>query len=354
MTTQHDEEHRRSGGLRGAVNELFGRGDRDDTRDDDHLRHEGETVRPDSADRTDPAYADDPGLGRDPAQAQYAGDTRQAQYGDARHDGRVGDERSAAETTPNAQYGDAPVGNPVAPQGQYAGEQQTTYGGEMRGDTATAEHVRQGGDPTAQGQVQHGGEFQGDPNLPGHAQYDTGQAQDTRTMHEGLRDDVRSDTRDDVHSGPQGDVRDHIRDDLAAGDPATASTAGTAAGTTDDLGRDTQARDAGSTPAAAGRHEHATGASDDDGDRAQLVAPDRAESYGSRWDSVKGEFVDEPRRAVADADALVGELLDELQELFRAQRAEIEHGLDNDEASTEDLRVALRRYRSFFDRLLSI
>ena len=77
-------------------------------------------------------------------------------------------------------------------------------------------------------------------------------------------------------------------------------------------------------------------------------------SYSARWDSVKGEFVDEPRRAVADADALVGELLDELQELFKQQRTQIEQGLDADETSTEDLRLALRRYRSFFDRLLSI
>jgi hypothetical protein len=92
---------------------------------------------------------------------------------------------------------------------------------------------------------------------------------------------------------------------------------------------------------------------DEDGNAA-LVSADRAESYGSRWNSVKGEFVDEPRRAVADADALVGELLDELQELFKAQRSDIERGLDADETSTEDLRLALRRYRSFFDRLLSI
>ena len=97
-----------------------------------------------------------------------------------------------------------------------------------------------------------------------------------------------------------------------------------------------------------------TSSADGDEERAALVTRDRAESYSARWDSVKGEFVDEPRRAVADADALVGELLDELQELFKQQRTQIEQGLDADETSTEDLRVALRRYRSFFDRLLSI
>jgi hypothetical protein len=87
--------------------------------------------------------------------------------------------------------------------------------------------------------------------------------------------------------------------------------------------------------------------------RERLVPRDRADAYGSRWDAVKGTFVDEPRQAVAEADQLVGELLDELQALFRKQRQSLEHGLDADETSTEDLRLALRRYRSFFDRLLS-
>ena len=86
----------------------------------------------------------------------------------------------------------------------------------------------------------------------------------------------------------------------------------------------------------------------------RLVTAERAQSYSARWDQVKGEFVDEPRRAVVKADALVGELLDELGQLFTQQRRGIEQDLDNDEVSTEDLRVALRRYRSFFDRLLSV
>jgi hypothetical protein len=50
---------------------------------------------------------------------------------------------------------------------------------------------------------------------------------------------------------------------------------------------------------------------------------------------------------------LVGEVLDELEELFRRQRADLEHGLDSDQTTTEDMRQALGRYRSFFDRLLS-
>jgi hypothetical protein len=96
------------------------------------------------------------------------------------------------------------------------------------------------------------------------------------------------------------------------------------------------------------------GAHAQDGQRARLVPEDHAASYASRWDAIKGTFVDEPREAVAQADALVGELLEELETLFREQRREIEQGLDADETSTEDLRMALRRYRSFFDRLLAL
>jgi hypothetical protein len=110
-----------------------------------------------------------------------------------------------------------------------------------------------------------------------------------------------------------------------------------------------------------GRHHlrdtAAPDALDSDGlpaDPDRLVTAERAQSYSARWDEVKGGFVDEPRQAVARADALVGELLDELGQLFTQQRRGIEQDLDNDEVSTEDLRVALRRYRSFFDRLLSV
>jgi hypothetical protein len=88
-------------------------------------------------------------------------------------------------------------------------------------------------------------------------------------------------------------------------------------------------------------------------ERATLIAPERAEAYNSRWNELKGEFVDEPRRAVRGANELVGQVLDELEELFRRQRSEPEQGLDSEQTSTEDLRLALGRYRSFFDRLLS-
>jgi len=86
---------------------------------------------------------------------------------------------------------------------------------------------------------------------------------------------------------------------------------------------------------------------------ATLIPHDKAESYRGRWNDLKGEFVDEPRSAVRGANELVGEVLDELEQLFRRQRDELERGLDSDDTSTEDLRQALGNYRSFFDRLLS-
>jgi hypothetical protein len=84
-----------------------------------------------------------------------------------------------------------------------------------------------------------------------------------------------------------------------------------------------------------------------------LIEPERAESYNSRWKEVKGEFVDDPRRAVRGANELVGEVLDELEKLLRRQRADLEQGLDSEQTTTEDLRQALIRSGSFFDRLLS-
>ncbi len=76
--------------------------------------------------------------------------------------------------------------------------------------------------------------------------------------------------------------------------------------------------------------------------------------FTTRWQAVQVMFVDEPRRAVEDADRLVTEMMDRLSELFRSQREDLEHAWNNGgAASTEDLRVALQRYRSFFERLLA-
>lgn len=74
----------------------------------------------------------------------------------------------------------------------------------------------------------------------------------------------------------------------------------------------------------------------------------------ARWDKAQSMFVDEPRKAVQDADALVASAVKRIAELFADERAKLEQQWERgDDVSTEDLRQALRRYRSFFDRLLS-
>ena len=74
-----------------------------------------------------------------------------------------------------------------------------------------------------------------------------------------------------------------------------------------------------------------------------------------QWDAVQTGFVDEPRRAVEQADALVAGAMKRLAEVFASERAQLEGQWDRgDNVSTEDLRLALQRYRAFFGRLLSI
>ena len=86
-----------------------------------------------------------------------------------------------------------------------------------------------------------------------------------------------------------------------------------------------------------------------------LFRPEEAESLRSRWDGIQTQFVDEPRSAVEKADALVGDVMQRLADGFSSERARLEREWDRGEGvSTEDLRVALKRYRSFFDRLLSV
>jgi hypothetical protein len=86
-----------------------------------------------------------------------------------------------------------------------------------------------------------------------------------------------------------------------------------------------------------------------------LLAADEANTFRARWDEIQTGFVDEPRQAVERADALVASAIKRLAEIFANERANLEKQWDRgDNISTEDLRVALQRYRSFFDRLLSV
>jgi hypothetical protein len=88
---------------------------------------------------------------------------------------------------------------------------------------------------------------------------------------------------------------------------------------------------------------------------APLFLPDVAKDFRSRWDTVQSSFVDDPRQAVRQGDELVAQVMKSLAETFSSERAKLEGQVNQtDKTSTEDLRVALRRYRSFFERLLSL
>jgi hypothetical protein len=93
----------------------------------------------------------------------------------------------------------------------------------------------------------------------------------------------------------------------------------------------------------------------DDEERTALFEDDAAADYRGRWQAVQTDFVDDPRQAVERADALVAELMQRLAETFASERSDLEaQWASGAKVSTEDLRVAMQRYRSFFDRLLSL
>jgi hypothetical protein len=139
------------------------------------------------------------------------------------------------------------------------------------------------------------------------------------------------------HEGFDNGYADHA-DDLTAGPAATA-------------------------PAGRGAPDVARGAPDvardghvaaGPGPRASLLEDGELQSITMRWKDIQAEFVDEPEQAVQEADALVAELMQRLAAMFANERAELEQRLAGDqEVSTEDLRQGLRRYRSFFERLLA-
>ncbi|HEX6047917.1 MAG TPA: hypothetical protein VFZ21_01565 [Gemmatimonadaceae bacterium] len=99
------------------------------------------------------------------------------------------------------------------------------------------------------------------------------------------------------------------------------------------------------TPAPGAEHERPS----------SLFAGNEADDFRHRWADIQTGFVDEPRESVERADALVAAAIKRLAEIFAQERANLEQQwARGGDASTEDLRVALKRYRGFFDRLLSV
>jgi len=90
-------------------------------------------------------------------------------------------------------------------------------------------------------------------------------------------------------------------------------------------------------------------------ERTPLFADPEAGNFRTRWTDIQASFVDEPRQSVEQADTLVAEVMQRLAQVFADERKRLEQQWDRgDETNTEELRLALRRYRSFFDRLLAL
>jgi hypothetical protein len=86
-----------------------------------------------------------------------------------------------------------------------------------------------------------------------------------------------------------------------------------------------------------------------------LLPTDLVQDMRNRWDHIQTGFVDEPRAAVQQADELVAQAMKQIAESFSGERNRLEQQWDRgDDVNTEDLRVALRKYRAFFQRLLSV
>jgi hypothetical protein len=86
-----------------------------------------------------------------------------------------------------------------------------------------------------------------------------------------------------------------------------------------------------------------------------LLPNHEVDQFGSQWNAIQAEFVDNPNTSVEAADSLVAQVMKRLAEIFNEEREKLEsQWQQGEEVSTENLRVALQRYRSFFNRLLSL
>ncbi|MEU6591166.1 hypothetical protein ABZ923_18440 [Streptomyces sp. NPDC046881] len=129
----------------------------------------------------------------------------------------------------------------------------------------------------------------------------------------------------------------------SAGDTAV----GGGADTDTDTHADTDASETAGAPAA-------TSAPASADEAPQLLTDDDERAFRDRWQVIQNRFVDDPREAVHDADALVADVMQTLASTFAQHKKDLESQWgEGEKVDTEELRGALRRYRSFFNRLLS-
>ena len=155
------------------------------------------------------------------------------------------------------------------------------------------------------------------------------------------RDDAAAQQREDVQARQRDDAKT-LRRDEAQGQPRD--------DTPTQPGDDAQAqRDTKNPQAQQPGDTHAPSLTDDQ-PLPPLFGAEVAQTFRTRWDATQTKFVDDPRQAVLEADELVEQMIKSLAHTFAQERAR----QMNETASTENLRIALRRYRSLFQRMLSL
>ena len=106
-------------------------------------------------------------------------------------------------------------------------------------------------------------------------------------------------------------------------------------------------------PAVVDTVAHEAPISEKAGSPAVLLNHEQSEHFRTRWNEIQGKFVDEPRSAVQQADALVSDVVEQITQMFANEHSSLEAQWNQgNDVSTEDLRKALQRYRSFFNRLV--
>jgi hypothetical protein len=156
----------------------------------------------------------------------------------------------------------------------------------------------------------------------------------------------------DVQRQPEEQQRD-------AGATIAAPAAGPGAASTETMARAMSEDQTGGTAALTGAaaragRETERGADAGTARDTPLFGSDESEKFRRRWTEMQTSFVDEPRRAVEQADGLVAEVIQRLAQVFADERGKLEQQWDRGgDIDTEQLRISLQRYRSFFERLLS-
>jgi hypothetical protein len=148
----------------------------------------------------------------------------------------------------------------------------------------------------------------------------------------------------DIASKPDATRDSSLEDEVTRSEDSAAPSAGQSAPAADEpLQREAEAGDDNSVRPRGRQAE-----------RESLLSADQLGRFTGRWQEIQASFVDQPRRSVEEADRLVADLMQRLAASFADERNRLEEQWDRgDDVSTEDLRLALTHYRSFFDRLLS-